>query len=263
MVGTVKDNEREPHFVQSLERGLSVIRAFTADAPEMTLAEVARITGMSRATARRFLLTLNDLGYMATDGRLFRLTPRVLELGYSYLSSLSLAEIAAPHLERLVAEVHESSSVAVLDGEDAVYVSRVPTRRIMTVSISVGTRFPAYAASLGRILLAGLPDAPLRRYLDTVSLAPLTPRTITRKEVLAAELEEVRARGWCLVDQELEEGLIAIAAPIRDESQQVVAGVNLSTHISRGTPDSICSHLLPPLLATAANIEAELKVSGG
>jgi IclR family pca regulon transcriptional regulator len=263
MVSTVTDDGRGPYFVQSLERGLSVIRAFTAETPEMTLAEVARTTGMSRAAARRFLLTLSDLGYMATDGRLFRLSPRVLELGYSYLSSLSLAEIAAPHLERLVAEVHESSSVAVLDGEDAVYVSRVPTRRIMTVSISVGTRFPAYAASLGRVLLAGLPDDRLRRYLDSVSLAALTPKTITCQDDLAAELEQVRARGWCLVDQELEEGLISIAAPIRDESGQVVAGVNLSTHVSRGTPDSIRSHLLPPLLATAASIEAELKVSGG
>jgi IclR family transcriptional regulator, pca regulon regulatory protein len=261
-VGAVTDSGREPYFVQSLERGLAVIRAFTAETPEMTLAEVAKTTDMSRAAARRFLLTLTDLGYMATDGRLFRLTPRVLELGYSYLSSLSLAEIAAPHLERLVAEVHESSSVAVLDGEDAVYVSRVPTRRIMTVSISIGTRFPAYATSLGRVLLAGLPDAQLRRYLDSVSLAPLTPRTVTRKEALAAELAQVRERGWCLVDQELEEGLISVAAPIRDESHRVVAGLNLSTHISRGTPESICRHLLPPLLATAAGIEAELRVSG-
>ncbi|WP_030896339.1 MULTISPECIES: IclR family transcriptional regulator [unclassified Streptomyces] len=256
------DNEPGRYFVQSLERGLAVIRAFTADTPEMTLSEVARITGMSRATARRFLLTFADLGYVATDGRHFRLTPRVLELGYAYLSSMSLAEIAQPHLEQLVAEVHESSSVAVLDDEDVVYVSRVPTRRIMTVSISIGTRFPAHATSLGRVLLAHLDEPRLRHYLDTASLKPLTPRTITSREGLAAELEHVRAQGWCLVDQELEQGLISIGVPIRNEARRVVAGINLSTHVSRRTPDSIRHDLLPPLLATAADIEAELKVPG-
>ncbi|WP_405956800.1 IclR family transcriptional regulator C-terminal domain-containing protein [Streptomyces phaeochromogenes] len=256
------DNEPGRYFVQSLERGLAVIRAFTADTPEMTLSEVARNTGMSRATARRFLLTFADLGYMATDGRHFRLTPRVLQLGYAYLSSMSLAQIAQPHLEHLVAEVHESSSVAVLDDEDVVYVSRVPTRRIMAVSISIGTRFPAHATSLGRVLLAHFDERRLRRYLDTASLKPLTPHTITSREALAAELEHVRAQGWCLVDQELEQGLISIGVPIRNEARRVVAGINLSTHVSRRTPDSIRHDLLPPLLATAADIEAELKVPG-
>jgi IclR family pca regulon transcriptional regulator len=256
------DNEHGRYFVQSLERGLGVIRAFTADTPEMTLSEVARATGTSRAAVRRFLLTLTDLRYMTTDGRRFRLTPRVLELGYAYLSSLSLAQIALPHLEHLVAEVHESSSVAVLDGEDVVYVSRVPTQRIMTVSISIGTRFPAHATSLGRVLLAHLDDTRLRHYLDTATLAAFTPRTITSREALAAELEKVRVQGWCLVDEELEQGLISVGAPIRNEVRQVVAGVNLSTHVSRGTPDSIRRDLLPPLLETAARIESELRVVG-
>ena len=145
---------RAPHFVQSLERGLAVIRAFDEHNVELTLSDVARSTGLTRAAARRFLLTLADLGYVRTDGRWFSLSPRVLELGYAYLSSLSLPEVAEPHMERLVAEVHESSSVSVLDGEDIVYVARVPTSRIMTVSINVGTRFPAYATSMGRVLLA-------------------------------------------------------------------------------------------------------------
>lgn len=255
-------NEHGRYFVQSLERGLAVIRAFTADTPEMTLSEVARATGMSRATARRFLLTLAELGYMAVDGYHFRLTPRVLELGYAYLSNLSLAELALPHLEQLVAEVHESSSVAVLDGEDVVYVSRVPTRRIMAVSISIGTRLPAYATSLGRVLLAHLDDTRLRAYLDRTCLRPLTSRTVTSEKHLLKELEKVRAQGWCLVDQELEEGLISIGAPIRGDAGQVVAGVNLSTHVSRGDPDSVRGKLLMPLLATAARMEAELKVAG-
>src|SRR5919201_4333594 len=144
-------------YVQSLARGLMVIRAFNESSPEMTLSEVARATDLSRAAARRFLHTLVQLGYVWTDGRIFALTPRVLELGFAYLSSISLPEIAQPHLERLVAQVHESASVSVLDGDDIVYVARVPTRRIMSVAISVGTRFPAYATSMGHVLLAGLP----------------------------------------------------------------------------------------------------------
>src|ERR687895_1378644 len=153
-----KTPERGAHFVQSLARGLAVIRAFDAASPELTLSDVARKTGLTRAAARRFLLTFADLGYVRTDGRLFALSPRVLELGYAYLSSLTLPEVAEPHLERLVAEVHESSSVSVLDGDDIVYVARVPTARIMRVSISIGTRFPAYATSMGRVLLAALPE---------------------------------------------------------------------------------------------------------
>src|ERR671929_385857 len=176
---------RGAHFVQSLERGLNVIRAFDASTPQLTLSEVARATGLTRAAARRFLLTLADLGYVRTDGRLFSLSPRVLELGYAYLSSLTLPEVAEPHLERLVAEVRESSSVSVLDGEDIVYVARVPTSRIMRVAISVGTRFPAYATSMGRVLLAGLTDDERARYLARADLAPLTPHTVTSPDALA------------------------------------------------------------------------------
>ena len=165
--------------MQSLERGLAVIRAFDEHNAELTLSDVARATGLTRAAARRFLLTLADLGYVRTDGRWFSLSPRILELGYAYLSSQSLTEVAEPHLERLVAEVHESSSVSVLDGEDIVYVARVPTARIMAVSINVGTRFPAYATSMGRVLLSRLPDEELEAYLERVELRPLSPRTLT------------------------------------------------------------------------------------
>jgi IclR family pca regulon transcriptional regulator len=255
------ENARAAHFVQSLERGLAVIRAFSAQTPELTLTEVAKSTGLTRAAARRFLLTLVDLGYVNTDGRLFRLSPRVLELGYAYLSSLSLAEVAAPHLERLVAEVRESSSVAVLDGDDVVYVSRVPTRRIMTVVISIGTRFPAYATSLGRVLLAGMSPAERQAHVDRITLKPLTAHTIGTKQALLAELDRVQAQGWCWVDQELEEGLRSVAAPLRDSTGRVVAAVNLSTHVSRATLDTIRRDLLPPLLATAARIEADLRVA--
>jgi IclR family transcriptional regulator, pca regulon regulatory protein len=252
-------NERGEHFVQSLERGLAVIRAFGPEDPELTLSDVARRTGLTRAAARRFLLTLADLGYVRSDGRHFALTPRVLELGYAYLSSLSLPEIAEPHLERLAAEVRESSSVSVLDGDDIVYVGRVPTSRIMRVSINVGTRFPAYATSMGRVLLAGLPDEELEAYLQRAQIRPLTPKAIATTPALRAALERIRAQGWALVDQELEAGLRSVAAPIRDRDGRVVAAVNVSAHASRASKDAVRKQLLPPLLRTAARIEADLR----
>jgi IclR family pca regulon transcriptional regulator len=186
-------SERPDHFVQSLERGLAVIRAFGEDAPEMTMSEVAGRAKLTRAAARRFLLTLTDLGYVRTDGRRFALSPRVLELGYAYLSSLSLPEIAEPHLERLVAQVRESSSVSVLDGDDIVYVARVPTSRIMRVAINVGTRFPAYATSMGRVLLAWLDEEALDEFLEQADLRRLTAHTVVTADALRRELRKVRA----------------------------------------------------------------------
>ncbi|GAB7042846.1 IclR family transcriptional regulator C-terminal domain-containing protein [Catenuloplanes niger JCM 9533] len=256
----VTESAREGHFVQSLERGLAVIRAFDATRPELTLSEVARICDLTRAAARRFLLTLTDLGYVHTDGRLFRLSPRVLELGYAYLSSISLPEVAEPHLERLVAEVRESSSVSVLDGDDVVYVARVPTSRIMTVSINVGTRFPAYVTSMGRVLLAAAPDTVLDDYLRRVPLRRLTSRTITSEDALRAELGRVREQGYAIVDQELEEGLRSMAVPIRGRAGGVVASVNVSVHASRTSVDALRDSILPSLLGTASGIEADLRV---
>ena len=251
----------EGGYVQSLARGLMVIRAFDEAHPEMTLSEVARATDLSRAAARRFLHTLVHLGYVWTDGRVFALTPRVLELGFAYLSSVSLPEIAQPYLERLTAEVHESASVSVLDGPDIVYVARVPTSRIMTVSINIGTRFPAYATSMGRVLLAGLSPNALDAYLDEVQLRPLGPHTVGTPDELRGELDVVRRQGWALVDQELEAGLRSIAAPIRDRADRVVAAVNISSHASRTSPRDAEEKLLPPLLETAGRIEADLRVA--
>src|SRR5438067_4706112 len=183
---------RERHYVQSLERGLAVVRALSAPGPGLTLAEVARETRLTRAAARRFLLTLVDLGYVRSADRRFSLTPRVLELGYSYLSSLTLPEIAQPHLRELVERVHESSSVSLLDGDDVVYVAREPTQRIMTVAISVGTRFPAYATSMGRVLLAGLPVPALESFLQTAELLRRTAATVTDPDELRCEIDKVR-----------------------------------------------------------------------
>ncbi|MDQ1618464.1 MAG: IclR family transcriptional regulator, pca regulon regulatory protein [Actinomycetota bacterium] len=252
------DPAQGPDFVQSLVRGLSVIRAFDADHPRLTLSEVARSAGLPRAAARRSLLTLVHLGYVGFADGLFTLRPRVLELGYSYLSTMTLPEVAEPHLERLAADLHESSSMSVLDGDDIVYVSRVSTSRVMTISISVGTRFPAYVTSMGRVLLAALPAPALEEYLQRVVLRQLTARTITSRDALREELARVRAQGWARVDQELEEGLHALAAPVRSRDGRAVAAVNLSTHASRSGLASVRRELLPPLLATVARIEADL-----
>jgi IclR family pca regulon transcriptional regulator len=249
---------RGSDFVQSLERGLAVVRAFDHDSPELTLSEVAVKTGVTRAVARRFLLTLAELGYVRNDGRFFSLTAKVLELGYAYLSSLSLPEVAEPHLESLVAEVNESSSVSVLDGQDVVYVARVPVSRIMTVSISVGTRFPAYCTSMGRVLLAGMADEDLAAYLSSVRLETLTAKTVSSVAALRGELTRVRSQGWSLVNQELEEGLRALAVPIHDRTGQVVAALNVSAHASRTSMEAMRRDLLPPLLKTAAHIEADI-----
>ncbi|MGH3517809.1 MAG: IclR family transcriptional regulator [Haloechinothrix sp.] len=255
-----QNNGRGAHYVQSLERGLAVIRAFSAGAAELTLSDVAKSTGLTRAAARRFLLTLADLGYVRTDGKYFSLTARVLELGYAFLSSMTLPEVAQPHLERLSAEVHESSSVSVLEGEDVVYVARFAVSRIMTVSINVGTRFPAYATSMGHVLLAGLDEASLSAYLASVRLGRLTSHTITSADQLRSELDTVREQGWALVDQELEEGLRSVAAPIRDRSGTVIAAVNVSTHASRTTLESVRRDILPPLLFAGERIEKDLAV---
>ena len=254
--------ERGRDFVLSLERGLAVIKAFDREHSRLTLAEVARATGMTRAAARRFLLTLVELGYMHVEGRVFSLRPRILELGHAYLSSLSLNDVAAVHIERLVAEVRESSSVAVLDGDDIVYVVRVPMARIMTVSIAVGTRFPAHATSMGRVLLAALAPADLERYLDRVRLTALTEQTVTNPEGLRDALATVAAQGYSLVDQELEDGLRSIAVPVFGWANQVVAALNVSTHASRNSLEGLRREVLPHLRAAASAISADLLALG-
>jgi len=252
------EGARGLHFVQSLERGLAVIKAFDADNPAMTLSDVARVTGMTRAAARRFLLTLADLGYVRSDGRLFMLTPRVLDLGFAYLSAAGLPAVAQPHMEALVADVRHTCSVAVLDGDDVVYIARVAVRRIVNVAIAVGTRFPAYATSLGRVLLAAKPDAWIEEYLQRVSITPLTHRMIDDTVRLRAELERVRATGHCLTDQELETGLRSISVPLRGPGGVVVAAMNLSVHAGFEALEAMEEVLLPKLRAAADAVEGDL-----
>jgi IclR family transcriptional regulator, pca regulon regulatory protein len=251
---------RDTTFVQSLDRGLAVIRAFDADHPRLQLSEVARATGLTRAAARRFLLTLVRLGYVRLEGREFSLRPRVLELGYAYLSGLTLPQVAQPHLEALVGRVDESSSISVLDGDDIVYVARVQTKRIMTVVITVGTRFPAHATAMGRVLLANLPASELDAYLARAEPASLTPRTVTDAAELRTVLGRVRSRGYALVDEELEEGLRSAAAPVCDRKGTVVAAVNLSVSAHRTTLRRLEEEYVPLLVETAGEISRDLGV---
>ncbi|KOT84016.1 IclR family transcriptional regulator [Streptomyces rimosus subsp. rimosus] len=254
--------ELGPEFVESLARGLLTLTAFGTGRAALPLTAVAEATGLARATARRALITLEHLGYLASDGRLFRPTPKVLDLGFAALSGLTLPEIAQPHLVTLVEQVHDSASMAVLSGTDIQYVARVPTVRIMSVNITVGTRFPAYPTSMGRVLLADLPPAERTAHLSRTTLTPLTQHTVTSPERLTALLEQVGEDGYALVDEELEEGLRSIAVPVRDRDAHVVAAVNISTHAGRRSPAEDRDAFLPPLRAAAARIEADLRTAG-
>jgi IclR family pca regulon transcriptional regulator len=252
------EGARRTDFVQSLDRGLAVIRCFSSEHPSLTLSEVAERTGLTRAAARRFLLTLQELGYVGSSGRQFSLRPRVLALGYAYLSSFSVSQIAQPHLEDLAEDLHESCSVSVLDGDDLVYVARASANRIMTIALTVGTRLPPYPTSMGRVLLAHLPDAEVDAYLGRVRLDRLTEHTITDQAEFRAVLEAVREQGWAAVDQELEAGVRSIAVPIRDASRKVVAAVNASAHAARVPMRTLEREFLPKLRETARQIDSEL-----
>lgn len=255
---------RPTQSLQSLERGIAVIQVFSHEHPALTLSEVARLTGMTRATARRILLTLQKLGHVRSDGRLFSLTPRVLTLGWAYLSSLSLWDVAQPFMQELVARTRESCSAATLDLPDIVYVARVPTSRIMSITLGVGSRLPAHATSLGRVLLADLPTEELERYLAETTLEAYTPHTIVEPARLREALAEVRAQGWALADEELEVGLRSIAAPIRRADGRTIAALNVSGAVARVSMEELTGRFLPDLLATAEQISLSLvRRSGG
>jgi IclR family pca regulon transcriptional regulator len=249
--------ERDP-FVQSFARGLSIITCFSADNPVMTLSEIAERVNLSRAAARRFLLTLENLGYVSLDGRNFQLTAKVLDLGYGYLSSLSLPEIAQPHLEVLASRVHESASASVLDGTDIIYIARVPIRRIMSVKINIGTRMPAHATSMGRVLLAGLATPDLKAMISNLEILKYTHNTITSKSVLLQEINKVKTQGWSINDQELEYGLRSIAVPIFNKAEEIIASINISTTAQSNSVESMEAMFLPELKLTARKISDDL-----
>ncbi|WP_210485809.1 IclR family transcriptional regulator domain-containing protein [Microvirga antarctica] len=241
-------------FVASLEKGLAVIEAFGPDQPRLTLADVAKRTGITRAAARRYLRTLAKLNYAEFDGRYFSLSPRILRLGYAYLSSSSLSERLQPALEKISRLTGESSSAAMLDGDDIVYVARSPTQRIMSVSLGIGTRLPAYCTSLGRAILAHQSAEAIDAYLKRVKLEPRTPRTVTRRQDLRDRLDDVRLRGCAVIDEELELGLRSIALPLIEPNGSVRIALNVSTQAARVSANDMESRFLPALREVAEGL---------
>jgi IclR family transcriptional regulator, pca regulon regulatory protein len=251
--------EGNPDFVLSLARGLSVIEAFEGHTEGQTVADISRSTGLSRAAARRSLITLQLLGYVESSGRTYRLKTRVLTLGFSYLSSNSLPAIVQPTLEHITELVHESSSLGVLEGEQVVYIGRSTAKRVMSVGLSVGSRLPAYCTSLGRVLLAALPEAELAAYLQVTHVKALTPKTITDKQLLGDIIRSVRSDGFAITDEELELGLRSIAVPVKTHQNKVVAAMNIGVQAARVSAAEMIHRFLPILQENAAMLAPLLR----
>jgi IclR family pca regulon transcriptional regulator len=245
--------------VSSLARGLEVLRAFNRTRRKMTLSEVAAETGNTRAGARRILLTLVHEGYAVADGKLFDLTPQVLELGYSVLSSKGAWDIARPFLDHLSEEIRESVSAAVLDKFEVVYVSGTQYHRVISVGITVGARFAAHCTATGRVLLAAQPPEMWPGILQNIPLVPVTDRTVTDRNEFRKILETVRENGWSIVDQELEKGLLSIAVPLHNSFGGLVGAINVGAPTMRMSAENMVETVLPKLQETAATISKALK----
>jgi IclR family pca regulon transcriptional regulator len=235
-----------------------VIRSFGEGRETMTLADIAKLTDLPRATVRRSLFTLGQLGYVIDDGRQFRLTPKVLSLGYAYLSSTPLPRVILPALEMVSEQVRESCSAAILDGPDIVYIARSATKRIMSVGLAVGSRLPAYCTSLGRALLAYEPVERQQAILATSLLKPLTPKTVTDPQTLLGIFQQVAHQGYAFVDEELELGLRSIAVPVTNATGHVVAAINISTQASRLSEETMCTSLRLALVQAAQSVRSSL-----
>ncbi|MCG7207435.1 IclR family transcriptional regulator domain-containing protein [Streptomyces arenae] len=250
-------DERRDHL-QTLERGLSVIAAFTGSEPLMGLAELGALTGLSKPIVRRILLTLERLGYARSTGGRFALTPKVLELGYAYLSSVRLTDTARPLMEELTSQLGVGTSLAALDGADIVYLDRTQRGRVTSVSLAVGTRLPAHATSLGHVLLAYAPSSEIETILADGPLPALTEWTLTDPKRLRDRLTVVRARGWDAVDQELEVGRRSASAPVFDSGGRAVAALALSCSTLECSMEQLTGEFLPPLQAAARAISEAL-----
>lgn len=260
MVKTRRADDRNPsEFVTALERGLVVLLALCQGPERMTLTQVAEAVGLTRGTARRFLLTLQTLHYVDGDGKYFWPTPKVLQFSNAYLASNSLAEAARPVIRRLTETLGESSSMATLDGSDVVYIARVETHRIFSSGLDVGSRLPAFCSSLGRVLLSGMSDAELDAFLASAPMAAMTPRTITDPKRLAARIREIRKAGYAVIDGEVELGVRSIAVPVLDRSGRIIAALNVGTSAARASLDTMKKTFLPALRGAAAEIEATLR----
>lgn len=244
----------DPDFVASLDRGLAVIRSFGHGSEALGFSDVAQKTGLNRTTARRFLLTLEAIGYLRSDGKLFRLTPKVLDLGYAYLASLPIWEVAQRYMKEIVDQVDESCSLAVLDGTDVVYVARVPPKHFMTLPLHLGTRLPAYVSALGRVLLAHLDEAALNAYFKNAPFRKYTEATVIDPQALRQALSEVRDKDFALLEGELVEERRSIAVPVYARDRRVIAAINLSVHSSRASRERLLNEYLPLLNSAAGDI---------
>lgn len=245
--------QRPDYFVKSTEKTLAVLLAFNAGATELTVSQVAAATDQTRASARRFLLTLADLGYLEAQGSTFRQTPRVLDIGASYLSGLTLPQAATAHLQSLAHELEETSSLCVLEGQDILYVERVAAPRLHLMNVSIGNRLPAWATSMGRVLIAQLAEAEQESFLERLQLQRYTEHTVADLDALRRELDTVREQGWSLVNQELDEGLRGLAVPVYRKNQ-LLGALNISVQAGRNNPEAINQTLLPKLREAAAAI---------
>lgn len=253
---------RPREFVQGLERGLAVIRSFSAQTPSLTIALVAERTGLTRATARRYLRTLAALGYVVQEGDRFSLTPRLLDLGFTYLSTLDVTSVVHPFMDTVTNTLHESCSVSVLDNHDIVYIARRAANRIMSINLAVGSRLPAHATSMGKVLLAYLSTDALERYFETVVREPLTAHTIVDEKALRAALELALEDGWAIADQESELGVRSVAAPLVGRNGEVEAAINVSAHATRVSLEQLHQDYLPVLLEAARGISKALGAKG-
>lgn len=260
---TSSPSRRADSFVESFAKGLAVIRSFGPQSKRMTLSEVSVRTGLTRAAARRILLTLLELGYVGQEDRVFFLTPRVLDLGYSYLSSMPLANLAQPIMVELGTRFNHSCSVAALDGTEVVYLLRVPKRNLLhTPGISLaGMRLPAYVSSMGRVLLAALPDAELRARLDASDLKAYTPRTVRRRNALEDEIRKCRRQGYSLIIDELEEGLSAVAVPIIDAGGRTIAAMNIACNSAAVKRQELVGNILPELRQAVSRLNGILSIN--
>jgi IclR family transcriptional regulator, pca regulon regulatory protein len=255
----VPADERE--HVQALDRGFAVIRAFSSGAQHLTISQVSQRTQLTRAAARRYLLTLVAMGYVHHVDGVFSLSARLLDLGFAYLSSLSLPVVAQPLMENVVDRLHESCSISVLDGRDIIYIARTPAQRIMSINLVVGSRLPAHVTSMGKVLLAELSARELDAFFAVGPLKPMTKRSLCDERGLRKALEAVRQRGWAMSDSEPEDGIRSLAAPIRDRSNQAIAAINVSAHASRVSIAQLRGTHLPILQSAAAEISSLLGAS--
>jgi IclR family transcriptional regulator, pca regulon regulatory protein len=246
----------DKEFMTTLAKGLAVLGAFGRQRQSMTLSEAAQVADLSRATARRVLRTLVQLGYVEQDGRAFSLAPQILDLGFAYLSTQSWIDRATPLMRELSERLGESCSAAILQGNDIVYVARMPARRIMSAALSVGSRLPALHTALGRIMFGYLDEAEIWRRLKSQRIEAYTPQTITDLQALFDRIRTDRAQRFSIVDEELERGLRALAVPVLDRSGQAVGAINLSTHSTRTTRNEMREHFLPELNRIAEQVSA-------